>query len=52
MGKRSSLVRIDPSLKDLFKEMKKQGEVQTFPEFSRLIAGQLKSKKKDLRFFK
>lgn len=52
MSKRTKLMRVDPSLIDVFDQFKKNGRVETFPEFSRLLADEVKIKKKDLRFFK
>jgi len=52
MGK-TKQVRIDPELDKVFKQLKKQGKVKTFPEFSRLVASDFfKTKKSEFKFFK
>lgn len=52
MSRKSKLVRIDKSLDEIYKQFKKNGEVETFPEFTRMLAKKLKIKDDNLRFFK
>ena len=53
MRRRTTQMRVDPSLIEIFSEMQKAGKVSTFAEFSRLVASDFKKKKSDnLRLFK
>jgi O-succinylbenzoate synthase len=42
MGSRARLKRVDPLLINLFEEVREKGEVASFPEFTRMIARQVK----------
>lgn len=48
----SLLKRVDDSFVDLFEELQDQGEIQTFPEFTRRVVRELKETdmKKHIKF--
>ena len=52
LAKKSRLVRVEQDFINLFNDFKKEGKVNNFPEFSRLIVNDVRVKKKNLRFFK